>query len=286
MAEQQTVQVTPEEIIHLILEEMEEGTCPSFYSNLVPTVFDIYLYIDDLERLRPLESRMRDEAVRALNERVAELNKAGEPKLKLPLAATKRRGKRYETLGDWSIQFHENTEDDARDVPLVIHSTFPVPTGSDDRVGTLTERVTRRRSDGDSSTTATLRTGNVDTNRASGIVHATIEYEDDAGPHTFQMMKDSIKIGRGAADRWVDLRLNTKKDVSREHAQIRRDPKSGQFRIKDLSTLGTTVNGKRLPASIDSSGGEEVDKNLEVPLPAKAKIGLAGVVFLEFRAVK
>jgi pSer/pThr/pTyr-binding forkhead associated (FHA) protein len=286
MADQQTVQVTPEEIIHLILEEMEEGTSPSFYSNLVPSIFDIYLYIDDLERLRPLESRMRDEAVRALNERITELNKAGQPKLKLPLAATKRRGKRYETLGDWSIQFHENTEDDARDVPLVIHSTFPAPSGSDDRVGTLTERVTRRRSDGDSTTTATLRTGNVDTNRSAGIVHATIEYEDDAGPHTFQMTKDAIKIGRGAGDRWVDVKLKTKKDVSREHAQIRRDPASGQFHIKDLSTLGTTVNGRRLPTSIDSSGGEDVDKDMEVPLPAKAKIGLAGVVFLEFRAVK
>src|SRR5947209_5050492 len=126
---QQQVQVTPEEIIHLILEEMQEGACPTFYSNLLPSMFDIYLYIDDLERLRPLESRMRDEAVRALNERVAEMNKAGEPKLKLPLASNKRRGKRYETLGDWSIQFHENTEDDAREVPLVIHSTFPVPSG-------------------------------------------------------------------------------------------------------------------------------------------------------------
>ena len=84
MAEQQAVLVTPEEIIHLILEEMEQGMCPSFYSNLLPSVFDIYLYIDDLERLRPLEQRMRDEAVRALNERLAELNKSAAPRIKLP----------------------------------------------------------------------------------------------------------------------------------------------------------------------------------------------------------
>ncbi len=286
MPDQQGVQVTPEEIIHLILEEMEEGTCPSFYSNLVPSAFDIYLYIDDLERLRPLEPRTRDEAVRALNERLTELNKAGEPRLKIPLMAAKRRGKRYETLGDWSVQFHENTEDDAREAPLVIHSTFPVQSGSDDRAGTLTERVTKRRSDGESTTTATMRSGNVDTGHASGIVHASIEYEDDAGPHTFQMTKDLIKIGRGAADRWVDLKLKTKKDVSREHMQIRRDPKNGQFYIQDLSTLGTTVNGKRVPASIEQADGQDVDKNIEAALPPKARIGLAGVVFLEFRAVK
>ena len=286
MPDQQGVQVTPEEIIHLLLEEMEEGTCPSFYSNLVPSAFDIYLYIDDLERLRPLESRVRDEAARALNERLTELNKAGEPRLKIPMMAAKRRGKRYETLGDWSIQFHENTEEDAQEVPLVIHSTFPISSASDDRAGTLTERVTKRRSDGESTTTATLRSGNVDTGHAAGIVHASIEYEDDAGPHIFQMTKDLIKAGRGAPDRWVDLKLKTKKDVSREHMQVRRDPKNGQFFIKDLSTLGTTVNGKRVPGSIEQAGGQDVDKNIEVALPSKARIGLAGVVFLEFKVVK
>ena len=46
----------------------------------------------------------------------------------------------------------------------------------------------------------------------------------------------------------MDLKLKAKKDVSREHLQIRRDPASGHFFIKDLSTLGTTVNGKRVPA--------------------------------------
>jgi hypothetical protein len=239
-----------------------------------------------LERLRPLENRMRDEAVRALNERLSSLNRAGKSKVRLPLGGPKKSAKRFETLGDWTIRFHENTDDDARDVPLVIHSGFPATGGPDDRVGVLTERVTRRRSDGESVTTSTQRTETVDSRRAPGIVHATIEYEDDAGPQTYQMTRDLIKIGRGAADRWVDLKLKTKKDVSREHVQIRRDPQSGRFSIKDLSTLGTTVNGKRIPASIEHTNGSEVDKNIEVPLPSKAKIGLAGVLFLEFRAVK
>src|SRR5690242_18479073 len=63
--EQQTALVTPEEIIHLILDEMQAGMCPSFYSNLVPSTFHVYLLPEDLERLRPLEQRMRDEAIRA-----------------------------------------------------------------------------------------------------------------------------------------------------------------------------------------------------------------------------
>lgn len=282
--EQQTVLVTPEEIIHLILEEMEAGLCPSYYSNLVPSTFDVYLYIDDLERLRPLQQRIRDEAIRALGDKLSKLNKGGG--LKIPLVAGKKQQKRYEALGEWSVEFHENTDEDARDVPLVIHSSFPFATGSDDRAGTLTERVTKRRTDGQTSTTATLRSGNIDTKRGAGIVYATLEYDDETGAHTYQMTKDQIKIGRGAADRWVDLKLNTKKDVSREHLQIRRDAAAGKFFIKDLSTLGTTVNGKRVPGSIEQVNGEDIDKNIEAPLPNKARIGLAGVVFLEFRATK
>jgi pSer/pThr/pTyr-binding forkhead associated (FHA) protein len=300
MPQQETVHVTPEEIINFLLEEMEAGMSPSYYSNLVPSVYHVYLYIDDLERLRPLEQRIRDEAVNALGEKLVELNKSKEPLLKLPLGAVKkRRAKRYEILGEWSVEFHENTDDDARDNPLVIHSTFPVAANpSDDRAGTLTERVSKRRTDGQTVTTTTTaaaapaaatpteRSGNVDTRRAAGIVYANLSYDDELGPHTYQMTKDLIKIGRGSADRWVDLKLKAKKDVSREHLQIRRDASSGRFFIKDLSTLGTTVNGKRVPASIQQVNGEEVDNNIEAPLPDKAQIGLAGVMSIDFKAIK
>ncbi len=279
------VHITPEDIIQLLLEEMEAGLCPSYYSNLVPSVFDVYLYIDDLERLRPLEQRMREEAMRALQEKLAHLNKAAEPRLKLPLAGSKQRSRRYEALGEWAVEFHENTDDDARDNPLVISSTFPGGALPDDRVGTLTERVTRRGADGQTTTTttATQRSSTLDPSRASGIVHGTLEWEDETGSHSYQITKDLIKIGRGEADRWVDLKLGSKKDISREHLQIRRDATSGKFFIKDLSSLGTTVNGKRVPASIEQVSGEDVDKNIEVPLPDKARIGLAGVVVLQFR---
>jgi FHA domain len=286
MPQQDAVRVTPEEIVHFILEEMEAGLCPTYYSNLVPSVYDVYLYVDDLERLRPLEQRMREEAVNALGEKLTALNKAAEPKLKLPVRATRRRAKRYETLGEWSIEFHENADEDAREHPLVIHSNFPALPDSDDRAGTLTERVTKRRSDGQTVSTSTQRTGDVDTRRATGIVYANLAYDDDSGSHTFQMTKDLIKIGRGSPDHWVDLKLKTKKDVSREHLQIRRDAGTGKLFIKDLSTLGTTVDGKRVPPSMQHSDGAEIDANIEVPLPGKARIGLAGVLFIDFKAVK
>ena len=288
MQDQEVVRITPEEIINFILEEMEAGMCPSYYSNLVPSVYEVYLYIDDLERLRALEQRVKEEAASALSEKLARLNNVPEPKLRLPLGgAKKKRTKRYETLGEWSIEFHENTDDDARENPLVIHSTFPIAApASDDRAGALTERISKRRADGQTVTTSTQRGGNLDGRRAAGLVYANLSYEDDTGPHSYAMTNNLIKIGRGAADRWVDLKLQAKKDVSREHLQIRRDPTTGQFFIKDLSTLGTTVNGRRVPPSIQHVDGAELDQNIEAPLPDKSQIGLAGVMVIDFKAVK
>lgn len=286
MPQEQTVRVTPEEIVEFVLQEMEAGLCPTYYSYVVPSVYDVYLCAEDLERLRPLEQRMHEETATALGEKLSKLNRAAEPKLKLSLGAKSKRVKRYETLGEWSIEFHENTDDDASENPLVIHSMFPAGAEAEDRVGTLTERVSRRRSDGQTLTASTQRTANLDTRGAAGIVYANLAYEDDTGAHTFQMTKDLLKIGRGSADHWVDLKLKAKKDVSREHVQIRRDPSTGQMFIKDLSTLGTTVDGKRLQPSIGRINGEEVDANVEVPLSPSARIGLAGVLSIDFKAVK
>ncbi len=279
--------LTPELIVDVLLEEMEAGVCPTFYTNLVPSVFEIYLPSDELERLRPLERRMRDEAVRALSDKLAALNRSLQPKLKLPLplATSKKAVKRYEALGEWSVEFLENVDEDAKENPLTIHSSFPFAGEEDDRAGTLTERVTKKRMDGQTLTSSTQRTGNVDTSKAAGLVYASLEYEDETGPHTFQMTKDLVKIGRGSADHWVDLKLKTQKDVSREHAQIRRDPATGRLFIRDLSTLGTTVDGKRVPANVQGNS-EQMDANGELLLPQKARIGLAGVLFLEFRTVK
>ena len=115
--------------------------------------------------------------------------------------------------------------------------------------------------------------------------YATIEYEDQTGRQTYRMAKNQIVIGRGGRDYWTDLKLNTLPDVSREHVRLRRDAQSGEFFIKDLSRLGTSVNGESIPTSVEFVDGEKRDKNVEVKLPASARIGLADVVFLDFRQV-
>ena len=276
-----TAQVTPEEIVYLILEEMRAEVAPLFYTNLVRSVFHVYLAPSELERLRAVLPRLREEAVRALNEELVKLNHGTRPKLRIPLLNEPRRRKPYEAMGEWLVEFHENTDDDAEENPLIVQSLFAMPAETEERAGTMTERITRRGADG---RTATSIRPLADTQRASGEVRAILEYEDERGPQTYRMEKDQIKIGRGSVDRWVDLKLFTKKDVSREHLQIRRDPATGRFFVKDLSSLGTSVNGKRVAPSLEVVNGETVDRNIEAPLPEKARISLAGVLDLEFRA--
>ncbi len=278
--------VTPAEIIELLLEEFHAEILEMRYSHVVRSVFHVYLSSKDLKRLGPVLDRTKTEAMRALNEALAALNKK---KLRLPGFSSNT--KRYEALGDgWHVEFHENTDDDADENPLIVQSTFaPMEKAGgerDDRIGTETVRITKRQIGGLTTTTETIRSSSLLNRTANSMVYATIEYQDERGSQQFEMVKERIKIGRGAVDTWVDLRLHTKQDISREHVQVRWDAETGKFFIKDLSTYGTTVDGRKLPPSIDRTNGIENDLNLEAPLASKAKIGLAGVLTLQFRAVK
>ena len=117
----------------------------------------------------------------------------------------------------------------------------------------------------------------------AAAVFATLTFEDNSGPRTHAVTESQLVIGRGGAGYWVDLRVDAAPDVSREHVRLRRDAATGQFFLKDLSLYGTTVNGERIASSIETSAGAKRDANLEVPLPPVARIGLADMVFLDFR---
>jgi hypothetical protein len=126
----------------------------------------------------------------------------------------------------------------------------------------------------------------VDVPAADDGAFAVIEYADNSGRKTFRMTKDEIVVGRGGRDYWTDIKLDTLPDVSREHFRLRRDAASGNFFLKDLSRLGTTIDGQAAPSSIDFTDGSKRDLNVEAPVPPQARIGLAGVVFLEFRSTQ
>lgn len=114
---------------------------------------------------------------------------------------------------------------------------------------------------------------------------AQIALEDARGARLFVMDKPDIKIGRGGQFRLVDLQIDGSTRISRVHARIRCD-EQGRFFIKDLSEWGTTVNGQRIARGVVKEGDEIREVDIEAELPARARIGLADTLFLEFTAAE
>jgi len=112
---------------------------------------------------------------------------------------------------------------------------------------------------------------------------ARISYDDDTGTHDYTVVKASVSIGRGGVAYPVDVRITSSTDVSREHARIRHDADRGRFCLIDLSSLGTTVDGVPVPRGYDEADGSKRENGVEVVLPERARIGLANLVFLDFR---
>jgi pSer/pThr/pTyr-binding forkhead associated (FHA) protein len=110
-----------------------------------------------------------------------------------------------------------------------------------------------------------------------------LEYDDESGHHVYDVTKDCFTIGRGGIAHPVDVRIVSSTDVSREHARIRRDAASDRLFLADLSTLGTTLNGRHVPKGFVDVDGTKRENGSETPLPDVATIGLAGTIFLDFR---
>jgi hypothetical protein len=293
-----TSPATARDIILEIVRNMREGLEPLRYSTLAPSIFNVYLHPDDLDRLRGIVPRILDEARRALDSELETLNRAPlTERFKLGKFAKRSEPKIAPPEGGWQVRILENTDDETESGDIVIHSELAMPPKPELGAGAMTKRISTRRLT--ASATATyaapiaapapqIPTPNLQTpthqEPPEGAV-ATIDYQDDSGRKTFHMMKDQIVVGRGGRDYWTDLKLETLPDVSREHFRLRRDAESGKFFLKDLSRLGTTINGEPAPTSIEVVNGEKRDRNVEAPVPDQCRIGLAGVVFLEFRSM-
>ena len=293
---------TARDVILEIVRNMREGLEPLHYSTLAPAVYHVYLHPDDMDRLRPILPRIAAEAQRALDAEVESLNRAS---LAERLRISRRSEPKIATPdGGWQISLHENTDDGVDPGDIVIYSELAVPAKPEFGAGSMTRRIATRRMGGAESSqkfdavpspaaqapdpapapVVEAAAPTIAEAAPEAIGFATIEYEDRGGRKTFQMVKDEIVVGRGGRDYWTDLKLDTLPDVSREHFRLRRDPASGKFFLKDLSRLGTTINGQKAPSSIDFSDGEKRDRNVETEVPAAARIGLADVLYLEFRS--
>ena len=282
---------TARDIIREIIRNMREGLEPLHYSTLPPAIYHVYLHPDDMERLRAIVPRIVDEAKRALDAEVEQMNRASLSERLTERLKLARRGEPRISApeGGWQIRILENTDEEVAQGDLVIHSELALPAKMELSAGSMTKRIATRKLGGTQSTAQTYEPKKAEPAPAGPPpaeegVFAVIEYEDQGGRKTFRMNKNEIVVGRGGHDYWTDIKLDTLADVSREHFRLRRDAASGQFFLKDLSRLGTTINGEAVPSSIDFSDGEKRDLQVETPVPAQARIGLAGVVFLEFRS--
>lgn len=271
--------VTGNRITDAIVAEIAEGGEPLSKSVLVPSVFRIYLHPCDWDRLYPILHELRADAEGELDAALERLNK---PAGSLAARYGLRKAKKYRRVKEfWQIDFYPNRDEDCPQGEFILISDFPEPPRAVDLEGGETIRATRH---GGARTTGQPLT--VEQGRKTETVFAQIWFADDLGRRSYLMTRDEMHIGRGGAGRWVDLELRTAvTDISREHAIIRRSPGTGEFSIKDLSRFGTTVNGVAVPASKAAGDGAEVDQDLWMPLPAPARIVLAGKFELDFQLV-
>jgi FHA domain len=308
-----TTPATAREIILEVVRNMRDGLEPLHYSTLAPAIYHVYLHPDDMDRLRGIVPRIIEEVRRALDEELEALNRGSiVDRLKL---TRKTVPKITPPDGGWQVRVLENTDDDTQPGDIVIYSELAMPAKQDFGAGSMTKRIATRRMGGTQTSShsydqpvpdqLTADRAQLPTVRAQPSPNpshaptqplapppappepgafAVIEYDDGGNRKTYQMTKEQIVVGRGGRDYWTDLKLDTLPDVSREHFRLRRDPESGKFFLKDLSRLGTTINGEKAPSSIEYVEGEKRDRNVEVPVPETARIGLAEVLYLEFRS--
>lgn len=290
---------TGRDVILAIGENMRQSLEPLVTKTIAPSLYQIYLHAGDYDHLRTLFGELEAEAKRLLDTELERLNRGSLPALSRLLRkkqdGTPQAPKYVSAEGKWSIRFQEDPNGTLNPGDVEVVSEFARPPELGFGAGSKTHRISTTRRLGQMTTTrretleaaapgvpvAVTAGGAVTMEAATPEAHARILYQDDRGKHTFLVTKDEIVIGRQAPDVWADLSLDTSLDVSREHARLQRTS-AGTFRIKDLSKLGTTVNGAPLPRSLEAAEGGERDLDRWESLPDKARIGLAGVVYLDF----
>jgi hypothetical protein len=267
------------DLIDAVIASMRNNLEPLKYSTLAPSRYVVYLHADEFARIEGIVPVLQEQTARALAEELEKLNRRpGYRKYFDRLAGP---APPVENVGrEWQIDFLPDPDGEVGFGDILIHSDLVLPASPDELgAGQRTRRIT------------TVHVGHKTTRReetvsrtqtASASAHARLRYEDNAGAHTFDIVRDSVTIGRGGIAYPADVRIDASIDVSREHARIRRDAQSGAFFIVDLSTLGTTVNGRRVPKGYDEVDGTKKENGVETPLTTGSRIGLADTVYLDF----
>jgi pSer/pThr/pTyr-binding forkhead associated (FHA) protein len=271
------------DIIDAVVENMRKNLEPLKYSTLAPSRYTVYLHASEYGRLEGIIPVLREQTVRALNDALELLNQRSRVRRWVERWRRDADPEIRNAAPDWEVEFLVDPDGDLAEGDLLIDSELVLPASPDLGVGERTRRITTVHA-GQRTTThehSTDRTPPI----ATAPVVARIQYVDDAGHHSYDIVKDSVTIGRGGLAYPVDIRITSSPDVSREHARLRRDPRTGRFYLIDLSSLGTTLNDRHVPRGHDDVDGTKRENGAETVLPDSARIGLAETVFLEFGVV-
>jgi hypothetical protein len=287
MASEVESSVTPRrparDLIEAVLDNMRKNLEPLKYSTLVPSRYLVYLHASEYARVEGIIPILQEQTVRALAEELDTLNRRT-PLHRYADRIMRRQPPVVQNAGvEWHVEFLQDPDGDVRPGDILVDSELLLPASPELGVGERTRRITTVHV-GQRVTTKQQLAPRAPEPAGPAPVLARITFDDDAGHHSHVMVKDSLSIGRGGIAYPVDVRITSCVDVSREHARIRRDPTTGRFFLIDLSSLGTSLDGRPVPRGYDEVDGTKRENGTESPLPHRARIGLADAVYLEFQA--
>jgi len=279
----QTSRRPARDLIEAVVDNMRKNLEPLKYSTLAPTRFTVYVHPTEYARFEGIIPILEGETVRALADELQKLNRRS-PIKRWFERLTRDHEPQIDNAGaEWHVEFRADPDGELSEGDLLIDSELVLSARPDLGVGERTRRIT------------TMHTGHRTTTREHTVnrapqaltppVFARVSYDDTSGSHAYDVVKDSVTVGRGGIAYPVDIRIVSSVDVSREHARIRRDPQTGRFHLIDLSSLGTTLNGRHVPRGYEERAGAKRENGVETPLPETARIGLADIVYLDFRKV-
>ncbi len=293
-----------DDLIGEVLRNMEEGLFRIRRKTLVPAIYRIYLNPEDYEPFRDIVPFIAGEIRAVLDEKLAAWNgshrKMASSLLEKIGAGESAVGSDYVRVSEsWTVEIYPDLDGKLQPGEIEVYSELGAPQKTEYGAGSLTRRIFPKKAEEGLESDATVhRSATLPAEQTSehedtpagealaagklveekdeqtkGRAFAYIRYADQQGNQVFDVTKNQVVIGRGGRSYWVDLKLETLPDVSREHCRIRRDPETGRFTIEDVSQFGTAVNGK------------PVGRNASAELPRRATISLAGVVDLQWEAI-
>lgn len=275
------------DIIDAVLENLRNNLEPLKYTVLAPSRFLVYLHPTEYARVEGIIPILEKETVRALTEELSRLNRR---------PGWRKHVDRFlgalpevtNAATEWHVEFLRDPDGELQEGDILVDSELLLPASEDLGAGERTRRVTTRHvtqrlaGEAEAAPPTAARVEVIERPATGAPVLARLRYEDNAGPHTYDIAKDSVTVGRGGLAYRVDVRIEASADVSREHLRLRHDPATRKFFLVDLSSLGTSVNGTRVPKGYEEADGSKRENGVETPLPDRARIGLADTVFLDF----